>query len=70
MSPVLEQNQLLRGRGWVVHVLFPASLKCLLTCSQDFANDKDIVKALGSLKTPSTETCQLPFFPWHSGWFF
>lgn len=71
VSPVLEQNELLPGRGWLFHVLFPASSKCLLTCSQDFANDKGTVKASDSLKTPSTETWQsVGFFPWHSGWFF
>lgn len=30
--------------------------KCLLTCSQDFANGKGTVKVLDSLKTPATET--------------
>lgn len=57
MSPVLEQNQLPFGGGWVIHAPFPASSKCLLTCSQDFANNnKGTVKVLDSLKTPDTET--------------
>lgn len=67
VSPVLEQNQLLGGAGWVIHVLFPASSKCLLTCSQDFANN-NTVKVLDSLKTPATETWQsVGFFPFFLG---
>lgn len=56
MSSVLEQSQLLGGGGWVIHVPFPASSKCFLTCSQDFANNKGTVKVLDSLKTPATDT--------------